>query len=203
MVSVINTWAVGAIRYSAGILDWTMEDLVSMDRRTRKILAMNGCMHTRSNVARLYLSRKEGGKGVISIDCVKKETNSLYDYAKGNKEWMIQAALKEKVLLEEENAKDYHKRKQEEKNQGVHKPLHGEFVRRTSEVVGEDTWRWLKNGFLKKEPDGLILAAQEKALRTNAIKYNIDKTSETSQCRMCGDTTETVGHIASGCKKPA
>ena len=26
-----------------------------MDRRTRKILAMNGCLHTRTDVARLYL----------------------------------------------------------------------------------------------------------------------------------------------------
>ena len=60
-----------------------MEDLVSMDRRTRKILAMNGCMHARSNVARLYLSRKAGGKGLISVEeCVKKETKSPYDYAK-------------------------------------------------------------------------------------------------------------------------
>ena len=98
LVSGINAWAVGAIRYSAGILDWTMEDLVSMDRRTRKILAMNGCMNTRSNVARLYLSRKAGGKGLISLEeCVKKKTKSLYDYAKGNEEWMVQAALKEKV----------------------------------------------------------------------------------------------------------
>ena len=56
LVSGINSWAVGAIRYSAGILDWTMEDLVSMDRRTRKILAMNGCINTRSN-----LSRKAAG----------------------------------------------------------------------------------------------------------------------------------------------
>ena len=71
-VSGINAWVVGAIRYSAGILDWTMEDLVTMDRRTRKILAINGCMHTWSNVTRLYLSRKVGGKGLISVEeCVK------------------------------------------------------------------------------------------------------------------------------------
>ena len=38
------------------------------------------------------------------------------------------------------------------------KPLHGEFVRQTAEVMGEDTWRWLRNGFLKKETESLILA---------------------------------------------
>ena len=49
----------------------------------------------------------------------------------------------------------------------------------------------------------MILAAQEQALRTNSIKYSIDKTSETPLCRLCGDATETVRHIVSGCKKLA
>ena len=37
LISGINTWAVSVLRYSAGIVDWTVEELVSMDRRTRKI----------------------------------------------------------------------------------------------------------------------------------------------------------------------
>ena len=40
MISGINAWAVSVLRYSAGIVDWTVEELVSMDRRTRKILAI-------------------------------------------------------------------------------------------------------------------------------------------------------------------
>ena len=54
------------VLYNAGIVDCTVEELVSMDRKTKKILAMNGCLHTRSNVARLYLylPRKEGGEKV-------------------------------------------------------------------------------------------------------------------------------------------
>ena len=34
---------------------------------------------------------------------------------------------------------------------------------------------WLKKGELKKESEGLLTAAQEQALRTNAIKAKIDK----------------------------
>ena len=67
LISGINTWAMSVLCYSAGIVDWTVEELVSMCRRTRKILAMNGSMHTRSNLARLYLPRKEGGRGLIGI----------------------------------------------------------------------------------------------------------------------------------------
>ena len=74
LIGDINTWAVGVVRYSAGVVDWTMEEMISMDKRTRKILAMNGCLHTRSNVARLYLPRKEGGRGLIGIEeSVRKE----------------------------------------------------------------------------------------------------------------------------------
>ena len=48
------------IRYSASIVDCMLEGLVSMDRKTRTILAVNGYLHTKRNVARLYLLRKEG-----------------------------------------------------------------------------------------------------------------------------------------------
>ena len=43
----------------------------------------------------------------------------------------------------------------------------------------------------------------EQALRTNAIKYSIYKTSETPLCRLCGDATKTVRHIVSGFKQLA
>ena len=56
----INTWAVGVVRYIAGIVNWTMEEVANMDRRTGKILAMNGCLHTRTNVATLYLPERKG-----------------------------------------------------------------------------------------------------------------------------------------------
>ena len=33
------TWAVGVVHYSAGVVNWTMEELASMDERTRKIFS--------------------------------------------------------------------------------------------------------------------------------------------------------------------
>ena len=51
-----------------------MEEMASMDRRTWNVLAMNGCLPTRSDVARLYLLRKEEGRGLIGIEeCVGEE----------------------------------------------------------------------------------------------------------------------------------
>ena len=54
---------------------------------------------------------------------------------------------------------------------------------------------------MQKETVGLILAAQEQALRTNSVKHNIDKTSETPLCRLRMNSTEIVRHIISGCKR--
>ena len=136
---------------------------------------MNGCLHSRSNVARLYLLRKEGGRGLIGIkEFVRRESKSLHGYLRESTEWMLQAALKEKVIVEEESLQYYERRRKDEKVKNwKEKALHGAFVQQISDEAREGSWRWLRNGFLKKETKGLILAAQEQALRTNSIKYSI------------------------------
>lgn len=37
----INTWAIPAIRYPAGTADWTEAELVTLERKTRKIMPIN------------------------------------------------------------------------------------------------------------------------------------------------------------------
>ena len=110
---------------------------------------------------------------------------------------MLLAALNEKVIVEKESLQDYERRRRKDKKvkNWKEKALHGAFVQQISDEAGEESCRWLRNRILKKETEGLILAAQEQALRTNSIKYSIDKTSETPLCRLCGDATETVRHI--------
>ena len=44
------------IRYGAGVLDWTKEELKSIDIKTRKLVTMNENLHPRANVGRLYLA---------------------------------------------------------------------------------------------------------------------------------------------------
>lgn len=117
---------------------------------------------------------------------------------------MLLAAFKEKIIVEEESLQDYERRKKEEKVKNwKEKALLGEFIQQISDEAAEESWRWLRKEFLKKETEGLILAAQEQALRTNSIKYIVDETSETPLCRLCGDTNETVRHFVSRCKKLA
>lgn len=44
--SVINALAAGVVRCGAGIVDWIVEEVVSMDRKTRKILATKLAVNT-------------------------------------------------------------------------------------------------------------------------------------------------------------
>ena len=60
MFMAINVWAVGVVRYTAGVLDWSEAELKAMDVKTMKILRMNGAFHMQRSVDRLYMKRKDG-----------------------------------------------------------------------------------------------------------------------------------------------
>lgn len=64
LITGINAWAASVARYSVGVMDWTVEEVVNMDRNTRRILAIKGCLRTGSNVARLYRSAEKGREWV-------------------------------------------------------------------------------------------------------------------------------------------
>ena len=64
--NAINTCAVSVVRYFA-YLGWSRHQLEEIDRRTRKLLTMHNRFHPKSNVDRLYLSRSEGGRGLIGV----------------------------------------------------------------------------------------------------------------------------------------
>ena len=90
LVRAVNVWAVSVVRYTAGILDWTKAELEAMDIKTRKILTRNGAFHMRSSVARLYMKRKVGGRGLISVvECVRSEEAGLHEYVMASDEWML------------------------------------------------------------------------------------------------------------------
>ena len=47
--------------YSVAFLDWTGAELQQMDRRTRKLMTMHQALNPKSDVARIYSSRKGEG----------------------------------------------------------------------------------------------------------------------------------------------
>ena len=48
------------------------------------------------------------------------------------------------------------------------KPLHSANFKETKDGKDEkESWKWLTNGYLKKQTEGMLMAAQDQALRTN------------------------------------
>ena len=66
-MKAINAYAVPVIRYLARIIKGTEESIKEVDIATRKLLTIHGAFNPKSNTANLYLSRKDGGRGLMSV----------------------------------------------------------------------------------------------------------------------------------------
>ena len=95
LIKGINTWAIPLVRYSGPFLKWTRDELKQMDQRTRKLMTMLKVLHHIDDFDRLYVSRKEGGRGLAIIEdsvgasvqrleefIEKKRTRTYYSHQK-------------------------------------------------------------------------------------------------------------------------
>ena len=169
-----------------------------MDLRTRKLVTMHEALHPRDDVERLYVSRKEGGRGLTSIeDTVDAYIQRLEDYMKKHERGLITAIGNDTDNTIDERMATTRKQKWEGKQH------YGRFERLVNNISHQKTWTWLRKGNLKRETESLLIAAQNNAIRTNHIEARIDKTQQNSKCRLCGDWDETINHIISECSKLA
>ena len=98
-ISAMNIWAVAVMRYGAGIVKWTKAELEKLDRQTRKIMTMNGALHPKSDVDRLYVARQRGGRGLQSVlETIQSEENSLRWYVKNSQEHLLKAVHKQQEM---------------------------------------------------------------------------------------------------------
>ncbi|MEM7375718.1 MAG: reverse transcriptase family protein [Bacteroidota bacterium] len=202
LIRGINAWAVSVVRYSAGILEWTDKELKRLDTKTRKLLAMNGAFHRSSSVGRLYIGRKEGGRGLISVqDCVRQEELGLEEYVLGVGEPMMEVIAGDLDYSKESKAHYKQRRDEERKEDLANKPLHGKFFREMDSQATGRSIQWVIGGFLAKSTEAFVFAAQEQALKTRLAESKWDADSNISPlCRVCGEEAESVWHLTSGCK---
>ena len=71
-METINTLATLVVTFSFNIVDWKMEEIRKLDRKTRKILTMERMHHPRADVDRMYLPRNKGGRGLIQLEIACK-----------------------------------------------------------------------------------------------------------------------------------
>jgi D-mannonate dehydratase len=67
-IQTIGSLAVPVLRYNFGIINWHQEELQKLDRKTRKLLIIHGQYHPKTDVDRLYVPGKQGGKGLMQLE---------------------------------------------------------------------------------------------------------------------------------------
>ena len=196
VIRAVNTWIVSLMRYIAAFIDWFRKELRYLDRKTRKYLTLYNAFHPRDSVTRLYLPRNGGGLDLIAVEGgVELSKASLAKWVSESNERMLSAA-RGNMKWDGDESNEIKRRKVRERTEEVRcKKLHGQFLMEMDESASENSWSWLRTGYLKKETEGLLVAAHIQALRTNAIKGKIDKSQEKSLRRLCHQKNETVNHI--------
>ena len=90
LIKGINTWVVPLVRYSGPFLKWTTDELKEMGQRIRKLMTMHKALHPRDDVDRLYVSRKEGGRGLTRIEySVDASIQRVEDYIEKHERGLI------------------------------------------------------------------------------------------------------------------
>ena len=116
-IMALNTQPVFILKYG-GIFKWNKNELQEMDRKTRKFMTMNRELQPRSDVARLYVSGKNGGRGLTECENkVKGEKNDLGWYVKNNIEPLLLAVRTSRTITHEKivDSKEFMKTKEEQR----------------------------------------------------------------------------------------
>ena len=83
-------------------------------------MTMNGALHPKSDVDRLYVARQRGGRGLQSVlETIQSEENSLRWYVKNSQEQLLKAVHKQQEMntdiIKPSEYKDQRKKEREVK----------------------------------------------------------------------------------------
>ena len=193
-----NVFAVPVLTPTIGILDWSKEEVQQLDIKTRKTMAMAGSLHKRSDVERLYTPRKQGGRGLTSVeDIFTSRTVSLATHIENNKdrnpflqkvcehelqlrlfrvanEFKQYLEVQRQQLAPEQVGQEIRKalRSNHEKN-WTDKVTHGynrKIVKEDSKVNQSLSVKWIHNFTLTSHMEAYMFAIEEQEIVTKATK---------------------------------
>ena len=211
-----NTLAVPVITPTIGILQWTKKEICDIDTATRKILSYTGNLHKRANINRLYVPRKQGGRGPMSVEDIYISRHIILAEHL-NEQKLINPFLKKVVEHEQDKiirlGEEFrqelglsttkkasreaikHKLKQKHLEAWKNKPMHGYIFRNVEadqEIDTQASYNWLNTG-LSSHVEGSATALQEQEILTKAtIKRRTKESNIESKCRLCRDQEETT-----------
>ena len=213
-----NTLAVPVITPTIGILQWTKKEICDIDIATHKILSYTGNLHKRADINRLYVPRKQGGRGLTSVEDIyisrhiilaehlneKKSTNPFLEKVveheqdkiiRLGEEFKQELGLSTTKKASREAIK--HKLKQKHLEAWKNKPMHGYIFRKVEadqEIDTQASHNWLSTG-LSSHMEGYATALQEQEIPTKAtIKRRTKEPNIESKYRLCKDQEETIFH---------
>ena len=175
-IRTIGSLAVPVLRYSFGNGNWHQEELQKLGRKTRKLVTIRGQHHPKADVDRLYVPRKQGGRGLLQLEAAHAvEITKLMEYVYRKEVSLIHVirthlhntdlavletarCLKTEVQRETRKMKDSIVKKTEESCHG--KRTHGQLPHNLDEnlVYIEQSQHWLKSGDIKGETESKIVA---------------------------------------------
>ena len=84
-IIIIKSLADPILRYSSGIINCGTEEIKEIDRKTRKMLTMYKMHRPKADMDRLYINRKDRGRGLVQIKVkYKAEIINIAEYLNTN-----------------------------------------------------------------------------------------------------------------------
>ena len=116
-------------------------------------MTMKNALHPRDDVKRVYVSRKEGERGIDSSeDSVDTSIQQLEDYIEKHEGWRITTTRNDTDNMMAKRMTISRKQKWEEKQLDVR------FKRQINNITHEKTWKWLRKGNIMRETEFLLIA---------------------------------------------
>ena len=186
-----NTLAVPVITPTIGILQWTKKEICDIDIATRKILSCTGNLHKRADINRLYVPRKQGGRGLTSVEDIYISRHIiLVEHLNEQKsinpflEKVVEHEQDKIIRLGEEFKQELglsttkrasreaikYKLKQKHLKAWKNKPMHGYIFRKVEadeEIDTQASHNWLNTG-LSSHVEGYATALQEQEIPMKA-----------------------------------
>jgi hypothetical protein len=67
-ITAIGALVVPVLRYSFGIINWRLEEIKQIDRKSRKMLTLYKMHHPKADIGRLYVKRKEERRELVQVE---------------------------------------------------------------------------------------------------------------------------------------
>ena len=203
LISAINSCATSLLRYSGRIVKPKLRCL----RWTVILESYWLCMEV---LDRLYLLRKNGVRGLISVKFAiehEQRNLSLNFYAHHSCRWSLHNVGGIQLSIIRGAWKAVQTIKWQWMSPDLEKPASpwSVYKRGWGTFCIKFHWSWLRFSNLlrfsnfTKEMEGLLFAAQEQAVSTNAIKVDIYCSQISARCMLCGSADETIDHLVSYC----